>query len=81
MDTLNLDEISPEGKSTAFWVQYRDHHGNNVASDKKAWVEHFMVDAESGKGKTDLNFTLRIEEPPSTELRNWLESDVFIELY
>jgi len=40
-----------------------------------------MVDAEKGTGKTDLNYTLRIEEAPTTALRDWLESDVFIELH
>ena len=81
MESLNLDEIAPEGKSSAFWVKYTDHNGETVVSEKKSWVEHFMVDAEKGTGKTDLSFTLRIEEAPSTALRNWLESDVFVELH
>lgn len=32
-------------------------------------------------GKTDLNYTVRVEEAPSTLLRDWLESDVFVELH
>lgn len=81
MESLNLDELSPDDKSSAFWVKYRDHRGEIVVSEKKSWIEHFMVDAEKGTGKTDLNFKLRIEEAPSTALRNWLENDVFIELH
>ena len=32
-------------------------------------------------GKTDMSYTLRIDEPPSTQLRDWLESDFFVELH
>ena len=39
------------------------------------------MDAEKGTGKTDVGYTLRIDEPPSTHLRDWLDSDVFIELH
>ena len=28
-----------------------------------------------------MNYTLRLEEAPSTSLRDWLESDVFVELH
>ena len=40
-----------------------------------------MVDAETKAGKCDFNYTLTIDEPPSLELREWLRSDVFIQLY
>ena len=39
------------------------------------------MDAEKGTGKTDVGYTLRIDEPPSTQLRDWLDSDLFIELH
>ena len=52
-----------------------------MLTEKKSWIEHFQIDAEKGTGRTDVNYMLRIEEPASTALRNWLESDLFVELH
>mmetsp|Transcript_11638 Transcript_11638/g.15778 ORF Transcript_11638/g.15778 Transcript_11638/m.15778 type:complete len:201 (-) Transcript_11638:194-796(-) len=81
MESINLDELATEKKCTAYWVKYRDHHGETVVSDKKFWIENFMIDTEKSTGKTDLSYALRIEEAPTTALRNWLENDVFVELH
>ena len=39
------------------------------------------MDAESGKGKCDLDFKVHMSEPISVELRDWLLSDIFAELH
>ena len=39
------------------------------------------MDAEKGTGKADVNYCLRIDEPPSTLLRDWLDNDLFLELH
>ena len=41
LENLNLDEIPEERKSSLYWVQYRNHEGELVTSEKKAWIEHF----------------------------------------
>ena len=81
LEALNLDEVPEERKSSLYWLTYTNHHGEVVQTEKKCWIEHFKVDAESGSGKTDVNYSLRIDEPPSYLLRDWLDSDVFIELH
>ena len=63
-----------------FWLSFQNHRGEQVTTEKKAWIENFQVDAEKGSGKCDLNHVIKIEEPPSIELRNWLQSDVLITL-
>ena len=40
-----------------------------------------MIDPEKNVGKTDLGYTLRIDEAPSPALRDWLENDLFVELH
>ena len=32
-------------------------------------------------GKTDVGYTLKIEERPTCELRDWLEKDLFVTLH
>ena len=81
METLNLDELEMDRKSTAYWIEYSNHRGETIVSEKRYWIENFMIDAEKGTGRTDLNYTVRVEEAPSTMLRDWLESDVFVELH
>ena len=81
MEALNLDELPVELKSTCFWLRYRNQHGEEVVTQRRSWLEHFQIDAEKGTGRTDMEYTLRIEEAPSTALRNWLEGDIFVELY
>ena len=81
LETLNLDEVPKERKATQYWVKYRDHFGDEVLSDKKSWLEHFQVDAEKGTGRCDLEHSLKLSEPPSVELRDWLLNDIYVELY
>lgn len=81
MEGFNLEEVPSNEKGTAFWVKYRNHHDEVVVTEKRSWIEHFMIDNEKNTGKTDFNYTLRIDEAPTTELRDWLESDVFVELH
>ena len=81
IESLNLDEVPEERKSSIFWLTYTNHHGEIVQTEKRSWIEHFQVDAEKGTGKSDVNYTLRIDEAPSTLLRDWLDSDLFLELH
>ena len=76
-----MDEVPEERKCSLYWLTYTNHHGDAVQTEKRSWIEHFQVDSEKGIGKADLNYTLRIDEPPSTLLRDWLDSDLFIELH
>ena len=76
-----MDEVPEERKSSIFWLTYTNHHGEIVQTEKRSWIEHFQVDAEKGTGKSDVNYTLRIDEAPSTLLRDWLDSDLFLELH
>lgn len=79
---MNLDEVPSDKKSSVYWLKYIDHNGREVCTDKKLWIEHFSVDKENhNMGKCDFNFKLRFEEAPSVELRNWLLSDLNIELH
>ena len=41
MDQLNIDEVPDERKSSAYWISYRDHRGNEVVSEKRFWITHF----------------------------------------
>ena len=36
-----LDEIPDELKSSQYWINYTDHHGNEVLSDKKTYIKDF----------------------------------------
>ena len=81
METLNLDEVPEERKSSVYWLRYENHLGEEVVTNKRCWIEHFQVDAEKGIGKANMDYTLRIDEPPSEALRDWLDADVFIELH
>lgn len=69
-------------KSSVFWLKYTDHKGNAVETEKKIWIQHFSVDKESGIGKTDFGFKIRLNEArPSFELSEWMRKDVMIELW
>ena len=39
------------------------------------------MDTEKGTGKCDLNHMITIEEPPSIEMRDWLQGDMLITLH
>lgn len=81
LETLNLDEVPVEMKSSQYWLTYKDLRGETISSEKKAWIDHFQVDPESGKGKCDLDFKMHVNEQISVELRDWLFSDIFAELH
>jgi Leucine-rich repeat (LRR) protein len=81
LDTLNLDDVPTELKSSMFWLSYMNHKGQEVVTEKRAWIEHFSVDTEKGTGKCDLNHMITIEEPPSIEMRDWLQGDMLITLH
>ena len=81
LETLNLDEVPEERKSSVYWLRYTNHFGEEVLTEKRSWIEHFQVDTEKGTGKADMAYTLRIDEPPTTELRDWLDDDLFVELH
>ena len=40
-DAEKLDELTNEQKCSMFWIQYSDHEGNLVTSEKKAWIKDF----------------------------------------
>lgn len=41
LETLNLDEVPEERKSSVYWLKYTNHEGETILSEKKAWIEHF----------------------------------------
>jgi len=41
LETLNLDEVPEERKSSVYWLKYTNHEGEEVVTEKKAWIEHF----------------------------------------
>lgn len=81
LETLILDDVPEERKSSVYWLRYENHHGDEVRTEKRCWIEHFQVDADKGTGKANMNYTLRIDEPPSELLRDWLDNDLFVELH
>ena len=81
LDQLNLDEVPVERKSSMFWLTYRNHRGEERQTEKRAWIDHFQLDAEKGTGKCDFNHQIKIEEAPTNELRDWLQGDLFVTLH
>ena len=81
MESLKLDDIPEERKSSLFWLRYTNHLGEEINTQKKAWIENFLVDTEKGTGKTDMKYTVKIDEKPTCQLRDWLESDLFVTLH
>jgi len=68
-------------KSSIFWLSYQNHLGQQVKTEKKVWIQHFAVDKDTGIGKTDFQFKLRLNERPSFELSEWMRNDLFMELW
>ena len=82
IEEINLDELPQARKCSHYWIKFKDHFGDEIVSEKKNWLEHFQItDSEKGIGRCDLDYTLKIFEPPSVELRDWLEGDIFVEVY
>ena len=79
---MNLDEIPQAKKCSHYWIKFKDHFGDEIISAKKNWLEHFQItDPEKSIGRCDLDYSLKIFEAPSIELRDWLENDIFVEIY
>ena len=81
-----LDAIDEEHKSSSYWISYHKHFGTEVISQKKTYIQHFQVEDNAEKpgssiAKTDMDYKLRIEEIPSTELRDWLFNDLIVTLW
>lgn len=55
--------------------------GNRVETERKVWIQHFLVDKESGMGKSDFGFKLRIIEETSYAMREWMKEDLLVELW
>lgn len=36
-----LDEIPEEHKSSVYWLSFKDHNGNEITTDKKAYIKSF----------------------------------------
>lgn len=68
-------------KSSVFWLSYTDHHGKKVETEKKVWIQHFSVDKDTGIGKTDFGFKIRLNEAPTFDLSEWMRNDLFLELW
>lgn len=82
IEELNLDEINVDHKCSMYWIRFHDHFGDEIVTEKKSWLESFQItDPEKGIGRCDLDYSLKIAEPDSVELRDWLESDIYVELY
>jgi hypothetical protein len=77
---LAIDEMDVDKKSQMYWLRFRDCRNQVVETEKKAWIDHFMVDKETFIGKCDFNFTYEFIEPPTLEFRNWLREELMVEL-
>jgi hypothetical protein len=80
---FDLNGLKAEMKSSVFFLKYTDHNGNEVCSAQKVWINDFQVDKESGFGKTDFKYNIKVQldKGPTIALRDWLLNDVFIELH
>lgn len=80
---FDLTPIPCEQKSSVFTICYEDHQGNKKTSEPKAWINDFQIDKESNQGKTDLKFSINLDlaEGPTVALRDWLMSDLLVELH
>lgn len=78
-----MTALTPEQKSSVYTVSYVDHLGNKMISAPKTWISDFQVDKEAGQGKTDLNFSLVLNqnEGPSPLFRDWLINDLLVEVH
>jgi hypothetical protein len=36
-----LDELPEESKASTYWLEYEDHKGNTVKTDKKCYIKEF----------------------------------------
>lgn len=79
-DVEKLDTLSDEHKSSQFWLTYTDHHGIEVNTEKRSYLQHFQVTDVDGKvtAKTDVEYKIRLEEAPSIELRDWMYQDLIV---
>ena len=73
-----FDEWEPQNKGSRFWLQLQ-FNGETLESEKKYWASDFVI--ENGIGKCDFGFEKRFEFNPSTQLRDQLRSNLFIELW
>ena len=75
--------MAEEYKSSQYWLEYHDHNGGVVKTEKRSYIKHFQVveNEEKKTGRTDFEFKLRIEQEPSIELRDWLQNELLITLY
>ena len=76
----SLDSVPDDKKSSVFWIQFLDHNGNKVMTDKKVWINDFFLDKETNKGKTDFNFRWKVKDIPSVELKELMRKGVIVEL-
>jgi hypothetical protein len=58
-----------------------NHNGTVINTEKKIWIHNFSVDKDTGIGKTDFGFKVRMAERPSVELREWMKRDLIVELW
>jgi len=49
IETEKLDEIPVENKSSMYWVTYTNHKGDEVCTEKKAYIQHFQVEDNEAK--------------------------------
>lgn len=82
-DVEKLDTIDEEHKSSQFWLTYTDHHGQEVNTEKRSYIQHFQVTDVEGKvtAKADVDYKIRLEEAPSIELRDWMYKDLLVYLW
>lgn len=41
LEVEKLDTMEDEHKSSQFWLTYTDHHGNEVKTEKRSYLQHF----------------------------------------
>ncbi len=76
-----IDTLADHEKSSVFWLRYTNWLGEKVETDKKIWIQHFLVDKDTGIGKSDFGFKIRIIEKPSVALSEWMKQDQTVELW
>jgi uncharacterized circularly permuted ATP-grasp superfamily protein len=54
-----------------------------VKSEPRVWITDFSIEKESGVGKCDLQYemALCLENGVDARVHEWLQKDIFVELY
>jgi hypothetical protein len=76
----NLEELEDDKKSSSYWITF-DYMGLEMRTESKNWITDFQVDKETNRGKTDFNYKLRRAFEPTTDFRDYLRSEIWLNLW